>query len=157
MFDSLGVWFRRQSVARKLTSTALATSGVALVASCVVFAAYDYLSSRARLVRDVTVVADIVGTYSNAALTFKDATAAAEGLRGTAVNQNVRSVQLFTLDGTQLATYTRPGVAPILLRSEDAAPGVEAAPAKDGGQSSSTTSSSAASSCCPIRRRSGPG
>ena len=36
MFNSLGAWFRRQSVARKLMTTALSTSGVALLAACTV-------------------------------------------------------------------------------------------------------------------------
>ncbi len=108
MFNSLGTWFRRQSVERKLTTTALTTSGVTLVAACTVFATYDYINSRARLVRDVTMLADIVGTNSTAALTFKDATAAAETLRATAVNEHILNARLFTRDGALLATYMRP-------------------------------------------------
>jgi signal transduction histidine kinase/CheY-like chemotaxis protein len=125
MFNSLGAWFRRQSVARKLTTTALTTSGVALFVACSVFAVYDYLSSRARLVRDVTIVADIVGTYSTAALTFNDATAAAEGLRGTAVNEHIRIVQLFTRDGKRLATYVPPSSPRQVLPERAQSPGVD--------------------------------
>ena len=108
MFNSLGTWFRRQSVARKLTTTAVTTSGVTLIAACTVFATYDYVNSRSRLVRDVTMLADIVGTNSTAALTFKDAAAAAETLRATAVNEHILDARLFTRDGTLLATYMRP-------------------------------------------------
>ena len=43
-FNSLGSWFRRQSVARKLTTTAVITSGVTLLAACTVFAIYDYVN-----------------------------------------------------------------------------------------------------------------
>src|ERR1700682_2508941 len=75
MFNSLNAWFRRQSVARKITTTGLTTSGVALIAACAVFATEDYVTLRSRLVRDVTMLADIVGTNSTAALTFKDAAA----------------------------------------------------------------------------------
>ncbi len=46
---SIGTWFRRQSVRSKLTTTALATSGVALLLACTVFAAYDYVNSQARI------------------------------------------------------------------------------------------------------------
>src|SRR5258706_15856383 len=102
MFNSLGTWFRHQSVARKLTTTALITSGVALIAACTVFATYDYLNSRSRLVRDVTVLADIVGTNSTAALTFKDATTAAETLQSTAVNDHIPDARLFAADGMLL-------------------------------------------------------
>ena len=54
-------------------------------------------------------LADIVGTNSTAALTFKDAAAAAETLRATAVNEHILDARLFTRDGTLLATYMRPG------------------------------------------------
>ena len=93
---------------RKLTTTALTTSGVTLIAACTVFATYDYVNSRSRLVRDVTMLADIVGTNSTAALTFKDAAAAADTLRATAVNEHILDARLFTRDGTLLATYMRP-------------------------------------------------
>ena len=46
MFNSLGTWFRRQPVGRKLTTTALTTSGVALVAACTVLVTYDYERAR---------------------------------------------------------------------------------------------------------------
>ena len=70
MFSSVGTWFRRQSVASKLTTTAMTTSGVTLIVACLVFVTYDYVTLRSRLVRDVTMLADIVGTNSIAALVF---------------------------------------------------------------------------------------
>src|SRR4051812_15250720 len=112
-------------MARKLTTTALVTSGASLLAACTVFATYDYLNSRSRLVRDVTVLADIVGVNSAAALTFKDAAAARDTLRATAVNEHILDAHLFTTDGRLLATYTRadlpqpsPGPAPALTAPE---------------------------------------
>jgi len=107
MANSLGAWFRRQSVARKLMTTVLTTSGVTLMAACTVFATYDYLNSRSRLVRDVTMLADIVGTNSTAAVTFTDATSAADTLSATAVNEHILDARLFTRDGKLLATYVR--------------------------------------------------
>jgi hypothetical protein len=111
VLNRVGTWFRRQSVGRKLTTTALTTSGVALLAACAVFAIHDYLNLRARLVRDVTLLAD---TNSTAALTFGDATAAAQMMGATSINEHILSARLFTADGTLLATYTRPGLAPSL-------------------------------------------
>jgi two-component system sensor histidine kinase/response regulator len=119
MVHSLGTWFRRQSVGRKLTATALITSVVALLAACTVFATYDYVNSRSRLVRDVTMLAEIVGTNSTAALTFKDATAAADTLRATSVNEHILDARLFTRDGTLLATYMREGLSLSLVLPED--------------------------------------
>jgi signal transduction histidine kinase/CheY-like chemotaxis protein len=122
MFNSLGTWFRRQSVARKLTTTALTTCGVTLIAACTVFAIYDYVNLRFSLVRDVTMLADIVGTNSNAALTFKDAEGATETLRATSVNEHILNARLFTRDGKLLASYMRPGAAWSLPRPDDASP-----------------------------------
>src|SRR5688572_6211129 len=109
MFTRLATWFRRQPVRRKLTTTVLATSGVTMIAACVVFATYDYLDARARLVREVTLLADMIGTNSVAPLTFNDPTAASEALRATAVNEHIVDVQLFMPDGAVLAGYVRAG------------------------------------------------
>jgi signal transduction histidine kinase/ActR/RegA family two-component response regulator/HPt (histidine-containing phosphotransfer) domain-containing protein len=109
MTNRVGTWFRRQSVARKLTTTALIATGAALIVACSVFATYDYATSRSRLVRDVTTLADVVGTNSIAALIFKDASAATDVLRATAVNEHILDARLYTLDGTLLATYLHAG------------------------------------------------
>ena len=122
MFRSLGAWFRRQSVARKLTTSAMITSGVALLAACAVFATYDYINQRARLIRDITMLADIVGTNSTAALTFKDAPAATQTLRATAVNEHILDARLYSRDGALLATYMRPGLSWGAALPEDVTP-----------------------------------
>jgi two-component system, sensor histidine kinase len=105
----LARWFRRQPVRRKLTATVLATSGITLITGCVVFAIYDYIDARSRLIRDVTLLADMLGTNSIAPLTFNDATAAAETLRATAVNEHIESARLYMPNGTLLAGYVRSG------------------------------------------------
>jgi signal transduction histidine kinase/CheY-like chemotaxis protein len=109
MVTSLATWFRRQPLRRKLTATVLSTSAVTLITGCVVFATYDYIDARARLVRDVTLLADMLGTNSIAPLTFSDATAAAETLRATAVNEHIDSARLYMPNGSLLASYVRPG------------------------------------------------
>jgi signal transduction histidine kinase/ActR/RegA family two-component response regulator len=111
MFTSLVTWFRRQPVRRKLTGTVLCTSAATLITGCVVFATYDYIDARSRLVRDVTLLADMLGTNSIAPLTFNDATAAAETLRATAVNEHIESARLYMPNGALLASYDRVGSA----------------------------------------------
>ena len=100
-------WFRRQSVARKLSTMVLTTSGLTLMIACTVFAVYDYASSRSRLVRDVTMLADIVGSNSTGALTFRDEKAAHDTLNAMAANRNIVEATLFTRDRVQFAAYTR--------------------------------------------------
>ena len=109
MPSSLAAWFRRQSVARKLTTNVLITSTATLVAACAAFAVYDYSSARGRLVNDVTTIADVVGVNSTAALTFNDAHAAGETLQALSVNDHILGARLFGLNGTPLAVYARRG------------------------------------------------
>jgi signal transduction histidine kinase/DNA-binding response OmpR family regulator len=96
---------------RKLTTTAMITSGATLLAACTVFATYDYINSRSRLIRDVTMLADIIGANSTAALSFDDSVAAAATLRATAQNEHVLVARLFRRDGALLASYLRPDAA----------------------------------------------
>jgi two-component system sensor histidine kinase/response regulator len=95
---------------------------VTLMVACTVFATYDYLNLRSRLVRDVTLLADIVGTNSTAALTFKDAGGAADTLRSTAANEHVLNARLFTRDGALFATYVRPDARWSLAQPRDTEP-----------------------------------
>jgi two-component system, sensor histidine kinase and response regulator len=112
MPSNLNAWFRQQSVARKLTTNVLTTSTATLVAACAAFAIYDYSSARARLVNDVTTIADVVGVNSTAALTFNDAHGAGETLQALAVNEHILGARLFVgLDGAPLAVYARRGAA----------------------------------------------
>ena len=82
MLNRLNTWFRRKSVTRKLSTTVLTTSGVTLMAACAVYATCDYVNSRSRLVRDVTMLADIIGTNSTAAALREDTPVFLEDLPG---------------------------------------------------------------------------
>jgi hypothetical protein len=132
MFNRAGAWFREQSVGHKLTTTAVATTGVTLIAACTVFLTYDYVTQRSRLVRDVILLADIAGTNSTAALTFEDAAAAADTLRAIAINEHIVAARLFKRNGTLLATYLRPGV-PARREMDGRGPGLDALAVLDGG------------------------
>src|SRR3954462_2738262 len=108
---SISRWFRRVPVARKLTAIGVATSTVSLVVATLVLLAYDLSSSRARLVRDTDILAEVVGDNSTAALAFGDAKAAAETLRAVEANEHVVSATLLLGDGTLFARYHRAGAA----------------------------------------------
>src|ERR1700681_2519786 len=103
MLSSFTAWFRRQSVARKLTTNVLITSTATLLVACAAFAIYDYSSARARLVNDVTTIADVVGVNSTAALTFNDADGAGDTLQALAVTDHILGARLFGLVSTALA------------------------------------------------------
>ena len=108
--SDLGAWLRRQPLARKLTASVLATSTLALLSASAAFALYDYSTARARLIDDVTTLADIVGSNSTAALTFADEIAAADTLNALSVNPHITKARLITTDGRVLAAYRRGGL-----------------------------------------------
>ena len=53
-------WFAHLSLARKLTALGVLTAAAALTLACAGFVAYDVSSSRQRLVRDMSMVADVI-------------------------------------------------------------------------------------------------
>ena len=101
-------WYRRLSLARKLTIATLLTSTVTLLIACVVLAVYDYSTSRARTAREVAVLADVVAADATAPVAFSDAKAATATLAALAADAHIVSGQLFTKDHRRLAAYVRP-------------------------------------------------
>ena len=102
-------WLRRQPLARKLTASVLVTSTLTLLAASTAFGVYDYTTAKARLISDVTTLADVVGRNSTAALAFDDAAAAEDTLGALAISPYVVGARLLTTDGRVLALHTAPG------------------------------------------------
>jgi two-component system, sensor histidine kinase len=100
-------WLARQPIARKVTAIVMIIGSVVLALACAVFAAYDLWSSRARLVRDTTIIADVVGSNSTAALMFHDDVAARETLQAVSATRNIIEARLYGLNGSAVATYKR--------------------------------------------------
>ncbi len=97
------------SLGGQLSVAIMATSGVALVLACVALFAFDSASARSALVRDVGMLADIIGANSTAALVFDDTKAAGEMLRSAAVNAQVKNAAIFR-QGLPFARYRRDDV-----------------------------------------------
>ena len=98
-------WFAGLSLARKLTAMGVATAAVALLLVCSVFFVWDTSSSRQRLVRDTSVLADVIGRNSTAALAFGDDRAASDILRGIASSDRIVGAEIVRADGSILATH----------------------------------------------------
>ena len=105
-------WFRHLSLARKLTAIGVATTTASVVVACVIIVLYDVSSTRARLSRDLALLADVVGDNSNAAITFGDAESATHTLGAMAVNPRIVSAEIVLLDATRFAHYRRAGTSP---------------------------------------------
>ena len=70
-------WLRDLPIRRKLTLVILATCSVVLLLACGVLAGSQMLDFRRSMVRDNTVLADVLAKNTQAALAFQDENAAA--------------------------------------------------------------------------------
>ena len=99
--------FQDLSIKRKLPLITLLTSGVALMLACAAFVIYDLITFRQAMARDLTILAEIIGTNSAAALTFDDANAATEVLAALSAKEHLVSACLYKSDGPVFAKYSR--------------------------------------------------
>ena len=102
-------WFQDLPLKRKLITIGVATTAITLLAACMTILAYDISSSRARLAREVELLADVVGANSTAAVAFGDPTTAGEILSSVAANGHILSAAIRLPDGAIFATYLRGG------------------------------------------------
>jgi two-component system, sensor histidine kinase len=107
--NRLTAWYRRQSLARKLTVATLVTSTVTLAIACLMLAIYDYSTSRARVTQQVTVLADVIGADATALVAAGDRRAAFDQLHALGADGHIVTARLLTADGVQLAAYVRRG------------------------------------------------
>ena len=93
----------------------IVSSTISLVVAAAVLVAYDRSNSRADILSDTALQADVVADSSTAAVTFGDAKAAVETLRKVSVNKHIISAAILLVDGQKLAYYQRSGAASPIL------------------------------------------
>src|SRR5262245_37305518 len=96
-------WYANLSLTRKLTAIGVATSAISLVVAAVALTAFDISSAYQRLVRDTTLLADVIGANSTAVLLFNDAPGAADAVRTVAANDDIVEARIWRKDGSLLA------------------------------------------------------
>jgi signal transduction histidine kinase len=101
--------FRDISIKRKLTLIIMLTATAALIMTSSAFLAYELVRFRDSMKQHISSLAEIIGTNSTAALTFKDVRAAEETLGALKAEAHVISAAIFTHDGKAFAKYTRRG------------------------------------------------
>jgi signal transduction histidine kinase/DNA-binding response OmpR family regulator len=102
---------KKLSIKRKLTLVTMVTSSAALLVACALFAAYDYVTFRQGLVKELSIMADIVGGNSTAALSFDDRETASQVLQRLQVEESVITAILLDAEGHPFTTYTRADAA----------------------------------------------
>jgi PAS domain S-box-containing protein len=97
-------------IKQKLTFIIMVTTAAALLLTGIGVIIFDTIIFREGLKRDLTTLAQITAENSTAALAFNDAKSASETLAALRARTHVVNACIYRLDGTVLASYTRPGV-----------------------------------------------
>jgi two-component system, sensor histidine kinase and response regulator len=98
---------RNLSIKFKLTLIITLISAVAVLLSCGSFIVYDQIVSRRAMARDLTAIADMIGSNSTAALTFNDQNSATETLSALSAKSHIVSACVYTREGLRFAKYFR--------------------------------------------------
>jgi len=95
------------SISRKLTWMNMLVSGAVLLLACTAFIAYDMLTFRATMVRNLSTEAQIIGSNSVSALLFNDPQSAENTLSALKAARNIMSAGIYSTDGRLFASYSR--------------------------------------------------
>jgi signal transduction histidine kinase/ActR/RegA family two-component response regulator len=101
--------FRDLSVNKKLLLVITLTSCIALLIACGAFVTYDLVSFRQKMVEEISILAEIIGNNSSAALVFDDPESASEVLSALGARPSIHSASIRTVGGQIFASYSRSG------------------------------------------------
>jgi two-component system sensor histidine kinase/response regulator len=107
MTTKLGTWFHHLTLTRKLTAIGIVAAFASLVMAGTVLLAFDLTAEYQDEVREVSIVAKVVGINSSAALAFGDAQAAGETLSALRSNPHIIAAAIQLPDGRVLARFDR--------------------------------------------------
>src|SRR6266446_5696041 len=102
---------RDLSIKQKLNTIVMLTTGTALFLGFVAFVAYDIMTSRQNIARNLSMMAEIVANNSTAALTFNDPKSAEEALAVFKANPHVQKAAIYDAHGRVFAAYHLDGSA----------------------------------------------
>jgi PAS domain S-box-containing protein len=103
-------WLANLPLTRQLMLLILVTCAVVLLLACGALAIYESLDFRRAMVRDMTVLGEILGENAQAALTFEDEDAAKGILASLKADAYVQAARIFDRSGTPFADYARTGL-----------------------------------------------
>jgi len=97
--------FKDMAIRRKLMSVILLTSGVVLLLTCAAFIAYELLSFRQTMVRNVSTLGEIIAANSTAALAFDNPEDAQEILAALQAERHIVAASLYDKNGKLFSKY----------------------------------------------------
>src|SRR4029077_16436938 len=95
------------SIAQKLTWMNILVSGAALLLACASFMAYDLVSFRENMVRNLSTQAQMTGSNTVSAVLFNDSQSAVNTLSAFQAAHNIVSAGIYTPEGRLFASYSR--------------------------------------------------
>ena len=104
-------------IKRKLLVIIMLIVTAALLLSSCAFAGYEIFVVRAGMLQQNTVLADLIGFESTAALAFDNPRDATQNLEALRAEPNVVAARIYTRSGSPFATYLRHGTDPQVLPS----------------------------------------
>jgi len=94
-------------IRRKVALAILVTCSAGLVVACVFLAMYQMSNFRRNMLRNTTVLADVLAKTTQAALTFQDEASAEKTLHSVEAEPNVAGICLYSRDNKLFAGYYR--------------------------------------------------
>jgi len=98
---------KNHSISRKLTWMNMLVSGAALLLACAAFIAYDTITFREAMVRNLSTQSQIIGSDTASALLFNDPQSAATTLSALKAAHNILCAAIYEPDGRLFASYSR--------------------------------------------------
>jgi signal transduction histidine kinase/ActR/RegA family two-component response regulator len=115
---------REASIRRKLLWTSLLTSGVSLLAVCLLLALYNYASQGAAIRRSLETESKVMAQYGPALLLLEDEKAAQELLNAHLLNPYLVAAGFYTSEGRLLAGVQQPNSPPLPALAQGLTEGV---------------------------------
>ncbi len=98
-------FLRNITIKRKLIAIIMMTSAIVLMISSVTFVVTELISFRKAMVEDLSILANVIGTNSTAALAFNDENAAKETLSALKAEPHITVACILTPDSNVFSTY----------------------------------------------------
>jgi len=96
---------RNYSIKKKLTFIVMFVSIITFILASIIFVVFDRHLIKEEMVDNLTILADIIGSNSTAAILFDNQTDAAETLKALVAEQDVQMAVIYTDDGLYFASY----------------------------------------------------
>ena len=106
---------KQPPIKRKLIAIIMVITTAVLLATCFTFAIIEVFGLRTSMLVHNTVLADVVGANTTAALSFNNPNDATESLRALRAEPNIIAARVYSRNGGPFATYTRLSADPHIL------------------------------------------